>query len=205
MNKSLPVLYTVGHSVHPVDHFIGILKKNRIAAIADVRSSPYSRFTPQFNREALKESLKSEGIQYVFLGDELGARRNEPQCYEKGKVIYEKVANLPSFLKGVERLREGASKMRVAIMCAEKDPLTCHRTVLVAHFAREKFADTLHILDDGGIETRDHADKRLLRELKLDKDDFFHPYTERLKLAYAQRAEKIAYAENEQQAAHGQP
>jgi uncharacterized protein (DUF488 family) len=203
MNEQLPVLYTVGHSVHPIDHFIAILKKNKIDAIADVRSSPYSRFTPQFNRGPLKDSLKSEGIQYVFLGDELGARRNEPQCYENGKVIYHKVAALPLFLKGIERLQEGASKMRVAIMCAEKDPLTCHRTVLVAHFAREIFSDTLHILEDGSVETRDHADKRLLQELKLDKDDFFNPYAERLKKAYAARAEKIAYAENEQQAAHG--
>lgn len=203
MEGNKPVLYTVGHSIHPIDHFIAILKKNKIDAIADVRSSPYSRFTPQFNREALKESLKSEGIQYVFLGDELGARRDEPQCYENGRVIYRKVAALALFLKGIERLQEGASKMRVAIMCAEKDPLTCHRTVLVAHFAREEFSDTLHILEDGGIETREHADKRLLRELKLDKDDFFNPYAERLKMAYEQRAEKIAYAENEQQVAHG--
>jgi uncharacterized protein (DUF488 family) len=203
LNEHLPVLYTVGHSVHPIDHFIAILKKNRIDAIADVRSSPYSRFTPQFNRELLKKSLKSNGIQYVFLGDELGARRDEPQCYENGKVIYHKVAALPTFLKGIERLQEGASKMRVAIMCAEKDPLTCHRTVLVAHFGRKMFSDTLHILEDGSIETRDQADKRLLREAKLDKDDFFNPYDQRLKTAYAQRGEKIAYAETEQQSAHG--
>ena len=203
MNEQLPVLYTVGHSVHPIDHFVVILKKNKIDAIADVRSSPYSRFTPQFNREPLKDTLRSEGIQYVFLGDELGARRNEPQCYENGKVIYHKVAALPLFLKGVERLQEGASKMRVAIMCAEKDPLTCHRTVLVAHFARNSFSDTLHILEDGSVETRDQADKRLLRELKLDKDDFFNPYDQRLNSAYAQRGEKIAYAETEQPSAHG--
>lgn len=203
MEDKKPVLYTVGHSIHSIDHFVAILKKNRIDAIGDVRSSPYSRFTPQFNRELLKETLKIEGIQYVFLGEELGARRNEPQCYEDGKVIYHKVAALPLFHKGVERLQEGASKMRVAIMCAEKDPLTCHRTVLVAHFAREKFSDILHILEDGSVETRDHADKRLLRELKLDKEDFFNPYDQRLKTAYAQRGEKIAYAENKQQAAHG--
>lgn len=203
MNEQLPVLYTVGHSVHPIDHFVAILKKNNIDVIADVRSSPYSRFTPQFNREPLKDSLKKDGIQYVFLGDELGARRGEPECYEKGKVIYHKVAALPLFLKGVERLQEGASKMRVAIMCAEKDPLTCHRTVLVAHYARGNFSDTLHILEDGSVETRDHADKRLLRELKLDKDDLFNPYDQRLKIAYAQRGEKIAYAENEQKTAHG--
>jgi uncharacterized protein (DUF488 family) len=203
MNEKLPILFTVGHSVHSIDHFIRILKKNQIGAIADVRSSPYSRFTPQFNREGLKESLKCEGIQYVFLGDELGARRSEPQCYEDRRVIYRKVAVLPLFLRGIERLQEGASKMRVAIMCAEKDPLTCHRTVLVAHFAREKFSDTLHILEDGQIETGEHADKRLLRESNLDKDDFFNPYAERLKMAYEQRAEKIAYTENEQQVAYG--
>lgn len=200
MNDQRPVLYTVGHSVHPLDHFIALLKRNNIEAIGDVRSSPYSRFTPQFNRETLKDSLKSERIQYVFLGDELGARRDEPQCYENGKVIYQKVAGLALFLKGVERLQEGASKMRVAIMCAEKDPLTCHRTVLVAHFARDRFSDTLHILEDGSVETRDNADKRLLQELKLDKEDFFNPYEERIKAAYAQRGEKIAYQENEKRA-----
>lgn len=203
MEGSKPVLYTVGHSIHSIDHFIMILKMNKIDAIGDVRSSPYSKFTPHFNREALKESLKSNGIQYVFLGNELGARRDEPQCFKNGKVIYEKVADLPLFIRGVKRLQEGASKMRVAIMCAEKDPLTCHRTVLVAHFARKNFSDTLHILEDGSVETRDHADKRLLRELRLDKDDFFNPYDERLKIAYEKRGEKIAYAENEQQIAHG--
>ena len=203
MSENLPILYTVGHSVHPIDHFIGILKKNGIEAVADVRSSPYSKFTPQFNREALSKSLKREGIQYVFLGDELGARRDEPQCYEGRKVIYRKVAALPSFLQGIIRLQEGASKMRVAIMCAEKDPLTCHRTVLVAHFSREQFSNTLHILEDGGIETRQEADLRLLREYKLDKEDFFSSYSERLELAYAKRAEKIAYEENHDHAAYG--
>lgn len=203
MSENLPTLYTVGHSVHLIDHFLAILQKNGIEAVADVRSSPYSKFTPQYNREALKESLKSEGIQYVFLGDELGARRDEPQCYENGKVVFRKVATTPAFLKGLDRLQEGASKMRVAIMCAEKDPLTCHRTVLVTHFARERFKDTFHILDDGSMESLEHADARLLRELKLDREDFFTPYSERLALAYALRAEKIAYAENQEQTAYG--
>lgn len=203
MSESLPVLYTVGHSVHPIDHFIEILKMNRIDAVADVRSSPYSKFTPQFNRESLKKSLKNHGIRYVFLGEELGARRDEPECYERNKVVYRKVANLLSFKSGISRLREGTEKMRVAIMCAEKDPLTCHRTVLVAHFARDKFSDTLHILEDGSIESRAEADLRLLQEYKLDKDDLFSPYEERLALAYSKRAEKIAYEETQEHAAYG--
>jgi hypothetical protein len=92
--------------------------------------------------------------------------------------------------------------MRVAIMCAEKDPLTCHRTVLVAHFARDQFSDTIHILEDGSIESRADADLRLLQEYKLEKEDFFSPYEERLALAYSKRAEKIAYEENYDHAAH---
>lgn len=203
MSASLPVLYTVGHSVHPIDHFIEILKLNRIDAVADVRSSPYSKFTPQFNREPLKRSLLDHGVRYVFLGAELGARRDEPECYENRKVIYRKVAELSSFKSGVSRLREGAEKMRVAIMCAEKDPLTCHRTVLVAHFARDQFSDTLHILEDGSIESRAEANLRLLKEYNLEKEDLFSPYEERLALAYSKRAEKIAYEETQEHAAYG--
>jgi len=203
MESNKPVLFTVGHSVHPIDHFIKILKMNRIDAVADVRSSPYSKFTPQFNRESLKKTLKDHGIHYVFLGDELGARRDETECYENNKVVYRKVANLPSFKSGISRLQEGAKKMRVVIMCAEKDPLTCHRTVLVAHFSRDLFSDTLHILEDGSIESRAEADLRLLNEYHLDKEDFFSPYEQRLELAYSKRAEKIAYEENQEQAAYG--
>ena len=203
MSENSPVLYTVGHSVHPIDHFINILKMNRIDAVADVRSSPYSKFTPQFNRESLKKSLKDHGIRYVFLGEELGARRDEPECYEGNKVVYRKVANLPSFKIGISRLREGTEKMRVAIMCAEKDPLTCHRAVLVAHFARDQFSDTLHILEDGSVESRTEADLRLLTEYKLEKDDLFSPYEERLSLAYSRRAEKIAYEETQEHVAYG--
>lgn len=203
MESSKPVLFTVGHSVHSIDHFIKILKMNRIDAVADVRSSPYSKFTPQFNREPLKKSLKDHRIRYVFLGEELGARRDEPECYERNKVVYRKVANLLSFKSGISRLREGTEKMRVAIMCAEKDPLTCHRTVLVAHFARAQFSDTLHILEDGSIESRAEADLRLLKEYSLDKDDMFSPYEERLALAYSKRAEKIAYEETQEHAAYG--
>lgn len=203
MSESLPVLYTIGHSVHPVDRFIEILRMNRIEAVADVRSSPYSKFMPQFNRESLKKSLRGFGINYVFLGKELGARRDEPESYENNKVIYQRVAYLPTFKAGIARLRKGAEKMRVAIMCAEKDPLTCHRAILIAHFSREQFADTLHILEDGSIESMSEADLRLLQEYSMDEDDFFSCFEERLSLAYSRRAEKIAYEENLLNTAYG--
>jgi len=203
MSESLPVLYTVGHSVHPMERFIEILEMNKIEAVADVRSSPFSRFTPQFNRDTLQKSLKDRGVHYVFLGSELGARRDEPECYESNRVLYRKVADLPIFQFGLSRLQEGARKMRVAIMCAEKDPLACHRAVLVSHFSRDHFSDTLHILEDGSLESRAEADLRILKEYRLEKEDFFSTYEERLALAYSKRAEKIAYEENQEQVAYG--
>jgi uncharacterized protein (DUF488 family) len=179
-----------------VEHLIELLGTHGIEAVADVRSSPYSQYTPQFNREPLAASLRRHRIHYVFLGEELGARREEPECYESHKVVYRKVARLPVFQDGIARLREGAGKMRVALLCAEKDPLTCHRTVLVSHFARQHFADTLHILEDGRLESQAEADRRLLRDYGLDKEDLFSSYPERLALAYAKRAERIAYTEH---------
>ena len=168
-----------------------------------MRSSPYSKFSPQYNREQLERSLECQGIQYVFLGAELGARRDEPECYENNKVVYQRVSDLPAFQHGISRLKDGADKMRVAIMCAEKDPLTCHRTVLVSHFSRNLFSNTLHILEDGSLEYRKEADLRLLREYKLDKEDFFSSYEERLSIAYSKRAAKIAFEETQEHVAYG--
>jgi uncharacterized protein (DUF488 family) len=203
MNNRKPVLFTVGHSNHSFEHFVDLLKSNEVKAIADVRSSPYSKYTPQFNRDSLERVLKENGIYYVFLGRELGARRDEPECYAGNKVVYSKVAKTNVFQEGLFRLREGALRMRVAVMCAEKDPLTCHRTVLVARYGRDFFSEIHHILDDGSIETGHDADCRLLAEYKLDKEDFFSPLEERMKIAYEKRAEKIAYEETEEVAAHG--
>src|SRR4051812_41051246 len=90
-------IFSVGHSDHNIQRFIDLLLHNGISAVADVRSMPYSRFNPQFNREQLKAALKAVRIRYVFLGDELGARRSEPECYVEGKARYELIARTPRF------------------------------------------------------------------------------------------------------------
>jgi uncharacterized protein (DUF488 family) len=187
-------LYTIGHSTHVWEHFVQLLELHKIGVVCDVRSQPYSRFTPQYNLEALSGSLARVGIRYVFLGKELGARRSEPECFVNGKVDYESVAATPAFKHGLERLRTGIAQYRVAIMCAEKDPLECHRAILVAHHAK-KFAVVLHILADGRIETHAEAEARLLAESKLGETDFFASEQQRLKDAYAKRADAIAYRE----------
>ena len=125
-------LLTVGHSTHEITHFIGLLTMNGVSAVADVRSVPASRFSPQFNREPLKRALAEANIKYVFLGRELGARSDDPTCYEGGKVQYDRLAATATFHDGMARLLEGATREDVAVMCTERDPLDCHRTLLVA-------------------------------------------------------------------------
>ncbi len=125
------IIYTIGHSTHPSEKFIELLKRHEITAVCDVRSSPYSQFTPQFNRETIQSELKKHGIAYVYLGKELGPRSDDPGCYENGKVQYDRLAKTDLFHEGIRRAKEGMKSYRIALMCAEKDPIMCHRTILV--------------------------------------------------------------------------
>src|SRR4051812_3181206 len=115
-------VYTVGHSTHTIEKFLDLLERNGVTAIADVRSSPFSRHNPQFNKDALSAELKKRGITYVFVGKELGARSDDPSCYEGGKVRYARLAQTSIFKAGIDRMLTGAQKYRVALMCAEKEP-----------------------------------------------------------------------------------
>src|SRR5438105_15629252 len=106
-------LYTIGHSDHELEAFVRLLARHGVEAVADVRSVPYSRRTPQFDREGLRAALGQHGIAYLFLGDELGARRAESECYVGGKATYERIATMPRFRAGLERVREAARARRV--------------------------------------------------------------------------------------------
>ncbi len=129
--NSQPV-FTIGHSNLEIGKFVALLKQHGIQAIADVRSSPYSQYNPQFNRELLQRALQEKSIAYVFLGRELGARRSERECYLEGRADYELISQTSAFKQGIERLIQGAARMRIALMCAEKDPIDCHRCLLVS-------------------------------------------------------------------------
>jgi len=186
------VVFTVGHSTHALDEFLALLRQHKITAIADVRSSPYSRINPQYNREELKKALKEAGIAYVFLGEELGARSDDPECYEDGKVRYDRLARTRSFERGLDRVDKGADKFRLALMCAEKEPLDCHRTILVARHLVDRAIDVQHILADGALEPHQGALERLKSQLKLGEDMFRQP-DDVTREAYEIQAERIAY------------
>ena len=190
-------IYTIGHLTHEIENFIALLKRHRINAVADVRSVPYSRWQPQFNREDLVETLKAHGIAYVFLGKELGARSDDPECYEDGRVKYRLLAKTPLFRSGIERIRDGCIRKRIALMCAEKDPLDCHRTILVARELVEAGADVAHVLSNGHVEPHSVTMKRLFEQLKIPETDLFRTTEELRDQAYAAQEQRIAYVDKE--------
>jgi uncharacterized protein (DUF488 family) len=189
----LSSLFTIGHSTHPIDRFLSLLRQHGISAVCDVRSTPFSRFNPQFNREAIRKSLAEAGIAYVFLGKELGARSEDPSCYEDGKVRYARLASTAVFRQGLERVRDGAQRYRIALMCAEKEPLDCHRTILVSRQLVAQGFDVQHILADGRLESHDAALTRLAGLLGLPAGDLVRSREERLEEMYRRQEERIAY------------
>ena len=190
-------VFTIGHSTHALARFIALLQKHGMTAIGDVRSKPYSRMNPQFNREELKAALREHGIAYVFLGKELGARSEDASCYQNGKVQYDRLAETELFQLGIKRVREGAAKYRIALMCAEKEPLECHRAILVARHIVSIGFEIQHILGDGRLEGHAEALGRLVRQLHLPESDMFSAQQEVFQEAYRLQGDKIAFRKEE--------
>jgi uncharacterized protein (DUF488 family) len=190
-------LYTIGHSNHPIARFLDLLAAHGIEAVADVRTVPASARHPQYNRAALTAALAARGIEYWFLGTELGARRAEPEAYdEEGIATYERITQLPAFREGLDRVKEIAVGRRVALMCAEREPLDCHRTLLVCRHLRDAIPGGIrHILGDGSIETHQALEQRLVRKAtaSVAQPDLFAAETEALDAACRRRGLAIAY------------
>lgn len=191
-----PRILTIGHSNHGIEHFVALLRSHDVSAVADVRSAPFSRYAPQFNRETLKTDLGVAGIEYVFLGKELGARPLDKSCYFQGRVQYARLARTDFFKAGIERLLTLAQQQRVALVCAEKDPLDCHRTLLVTRALVDAGAAVAHILADGRIEANDEAMARLLELHGLGQPDLFRSVTEQLEEAMQLQEGAIAYVDS---------
>lgn len=201
MNEQRHPVLTVGHSTHSIDAFLALLRQHGVTALADVRSTPFSRVNPQFNKETLMRSLKAHGIKYVFLGRELGARSDDRSCYENGRVQYARLARTELFRRGLDRVMRGAHDHRIALMCAEKEPVECHRTLLVARALVENGVTVAHILADGSMETHGDAMMRLLDVLGLPREDLFRSRQELIAQALALQEERIAYVDEKLAAA----
>ena len=190
------MIYTIGYSCFTIDSFISLLKKHQITAIADVRSMPYSQFKPEFNREALINYLRKENLVYVFLGDHCGARIDAPECYVNRRADYKLISKHAKFQEGMARLNKGMQKYKIALLCAEKDPITCHRTILICRNLRSIDIQILHLWDDGTVEEHRAAEKRLMKLYGLDQPALYLTKAQSLEEAYNLQGEKIAYSEN---------
>ena len=200
-NFAHPTLFTIGHSNHTLEKFLGLLKQHNITAIADVRSIPFSRFNPHFNREALEASLRRANISYVHMGQQLGARRDEPECFVGKQANYELVAQLPSFRAGIDRLLAGSQQQRIALMCAEKDPITCHRTVLITRAFRHGAITVSHILDSGQLESAAAAEERMMDATQTPRDDLFQSKEDLINAAYTKLGKELAWVNESDDAA----
>jgi len=186
-------IFTIGHSNHELAQFVAFLQRHRINVLVDVRSQPYSRFHPQYNRETLETFFNGIDISYVFLGAELGARRNECECYIHGRADYREIAKLPIFNRGLERVRKDVETNRIVLMCNERDPLICHRNILVCRHLRCPKVSISHILADGSLESNEAAEARLLKLAGLHERDLFVSRQELIEQAYDLQGTSIAY------------
>lgn len=177
-HRSAPQLFSIGYATKPIETFIAHLQQYGIAAVADVRSVPYSKTFHDYHREALAATLKRHRIHYVYLGTELGPRSRDDSHYDEcGQVQFDRLMQSELYLQGVERLRTGLAKgMRIALMCAEKDPADCHRSLLIGfHLQRQLQLDLAHITHDGALELQSDMEVRMAQAHGLSMDMFSTP------------------------------
>jgi uncharacterized protein (DUF488 family) len=186
-------LFSIGHSNIPIERFVGMLRGVGANAIADVRSTPASRRFPWFSGKNLATRLQGDGITYSLFGDTLGGRPRDPALYRDGVADYEKMAQQPKFHAGLERLLAVATRRRVCLMCAEREPLDCHRCLLVSRALAERGCAVGHILHDGAIEPHEATERRLLADSGPGVDLFVTGQHEQLAAAYQRRCRAVAY------------
>jgi uncharacterized protein (DUF488 family) len=186
-------LYSIGHSNIAAERFVAMLRGAGVSAVADVRSTPFSRRFPWFSAKNLAAMLAQHGISYLAYGEALGGRPRDAALYRDGIADYEAMAQRPEFQAGLNRLCADAPRLRVCLMCAEREPLDCHRCLLVARSLAARGLAIGHILHDGTIEPHRTTEQRLLALTGAGDDLFATGQDERLAAAYRRRAQAIAY------------
>ncbi len=186
-------LFSIGHSNIPIDRFIWMLHGAGVNAIADVRSKPVSRYCPWFSAKNLATRLQQEGMLYLSFGESLGGRPSDPALYCDGAVDYDAMAKRPEFSAALDRLLAEAARRRICLMCAEREPLDCHRGLLVARALAERELTVGHILHDGTIEPHTTTEQRLLAWSGPAADVFVGGQRERVAAAYHSRTRAVAY------------
>ncbi len=180
-------ILTIGHSNHSAETFLTLLKEAGVALLVDIRSIPFSRWVPHASRPQLTALLAGAGIGYEFRGDALGGKPPRQNLSRDGMADYEQMAAAPDFRAGLARVREAAAEQRTVLLCAERDPLDCHRALLVGRALAEQGLAIVHILADGSRESQAAFEERLLRVTGKDIPDLLASREARLAAAYRAR------------------
>ena len=170
-------IYTIGYGSRPIEQFIEVLQQHEIAYLIDVRSTPYSRYKPEFSKEALAVELQRHRIRYVFMGNTLGGHPDDETCYDKqGQVDYEKVKDTGGYQRGIERLQNAFDQQQcVAIMCSEGKPEQCHRSKLIGASLDAEDILVTHIDENDEQQTQDNVIERLTKgQMLLFGEHAFH-------------------------------
>ncbi len=198
------VIYTVGHSTHPIAYFAELLEMHHINCVVDVRTVPASRYNPQFNREPLSNYLQKRGVRYLHFEREFGARQTDPSVFDdNNRVDFEKFRQTPAFTEGVERLERGIEKNYcIALMCSEAEPLDCHRFSMISVGLIEAGFTVKHIIKDKSIKENTELEAELLKKYakKLPQPTIFEPNVTaelQLKTAYRFRNQSIGWTPND--------
>lgn len=190
-------IFTIGHSDHSEEAFLRLLNLNGIEAIVDVRSMPYSKWTPQFNRDNLKSKLGENDIAYHFMGHRLGGRSDDPGDYDPdGRVQYEQLANTTKFQDALDSVVRGAMTHRIALMCSEGRPEECHRSLLIAEKIRNEYPSVTvkHLLPDRSSLTHEALRNRIAkRDDLMDQPDMFLTDNEKIAIAIGEQIERFAF------------
>lgn len=191
-------LFTIGYSGHSADSFVDLVVKNKIDVVCDVRSTPFSAYKPDFSRAAFKAHLNRAGVKYKFFGDLLGARPSDRTCYVAGQATYERISKSSFFQEGLSRIKAGAQSLNLALVCSERDPIECHRAILVCRNLPEIRDYITHIHTDGTPESQLDLDARLVDFLGLTPPPLLQEegdWSKAVSDAYEKQGEAIAYRE----------
>ena len=192
--------FTIGYGNYPIDRFISILQNFGIDLIIDVRSIPYSRFNPHFNRENLEKTLKQNTIDYQFTGNRLGGRYKDPDLlFPDGTVNYQKVRETELFNEGITQLMGIiASGKLIVLMCAEMEPERCHRFALISPVLQAKGISVIHVRADGNLQANEDLERQLIKPVGDSKQTtIIEMPVDSIDVMYEKLNKKIGYKEKD--------
>jgi uncharacterized protein (DUF488 family) len=182
-----PPIFTIGYGNRPVEELIALLQHYKIEYLVDIRSQPYSRYHPDFSKAALEAKIKQQGLRYLFMGDKLGGRPEDADCYVNGKVDYAVLRAKPFYQQGVQRISTARERgARMALLCSEQKPQECHRGKLIGPTLREQGIEVAHIDEEGKLKSQEEVDLLLTGgQLSLFDDPMLNTKTGLSRKKYA--------------------